>query len=77
MGTTKRCLISRAEIARRVGELGERLGRDYGPDLVMVGVLKGVFIFMADLFYSNMTAYSGNIYLVKPIMCTSIHCVYP
>ena len=50
MGTTKRCLISRAEIARRVAELGERLGRDYaGPDLVMVGVLKGVFIFMADL----------------------------
>jgi hypoxanthine phosphoribosyltransferase len=50
MGTQKRCLISRAEIARRVAELGERLGRDYaGPDLVMVGVLKGVFIFMADL----------------------------
>jgi len=49
MGTTKRCLISRAEIARRVTELAERLGRDYGPDLVMVGVLKGVFIFMADL----------------------------
>ena len=50
MGTTKRCLISRAEIARRVAELAERIGRDYaGPDLVMVGVLKGVFIFMADL----------------------------
>jgi hypoxanthine phosphoribosyltransferase len=50
MGTTKRCLISRAEIARRVAELAERLGRDYtGRDLVMVGVLKGVFIFMADL----------------------------
>ena len=50
MGTTKRCLISRAEIARRVAELAERIGCDYaGPDLVMVGVLKGVFIFMADL----------------------------
>ena len=46
----KRCLISRAEIARRVAELAERIGRDYaGRDLVMVGVLKGVFIFMADL----------------------------
>ena len=50
MGTTKRCLISRTEIARRVAELGARLGQDYaGPNLVMVGVLKGVFIFMADL----------------------------
>ncbi len=50
MGTKKRCLISRAEIARRVAELAERIGRDYaGRDLVMVGVLKGVFIFMADL----------------------------
>jgi len=50
MGTTKRCLISRDEIARRVAELGDGLGRDYaGPNLVLVGVLKGVFIFMADL----------------------------
>jgi hypoxanthine phosphoribosyltransferase len=50
MGTQKRCLFSRAEIARRVAELGERIGRDYpAGDLVMVGVLKGVFIFMADL----------------------------
>jgi len=50
MGAKKRCLISRDEIARRVAELAERIGRDYaGRDLVMVGVLKGVFIFMADL----------------------------
>ena len=50
MGTKKRCLFSRAEIARRVAELAEQIGRDYaGRDLVMVGVLKGVFIFMADL----------------------------
>jgi len=50
MGTKKRCLISRAEIARRVTELGAQIARDYaGRDLVMVGVLKGAFIFMADL----------------------------
>ena len=50
MGATKRCLISRAEIARRVAELAEQIGRDYaGRDLVMVGVLKGAFIFLADL----------------------------
>jgi hypoxanthine phosphoribosyltransferase len=50
MAANKHCLISRADIARRVAELGEQIGRDYaGRDLVMVGVLKGVFIFMADL----------------------------
>ena len=50
MGTNKRCLVSREAIAQRVAELGEEIGRDYaGRDLVMVGVLKGVFIFMADL----------------------------
>jgi hypoxanthine phosphoribosyltransferase len=50
MGTQKRCLISRAQIARRVTELAEEIGKDYaGRDLVMVGVLKGAFIFMADL----------------------------
>ena len=84
MGTTKRCLISRAEIARRVAELGERLGRDYaGPDLVMVGVLKGVFIFMADLVralpfpvevdfvrlcsYGAGTASSGEVNITKDV----------
>jgi hypoxanthine phosphoribosyltransferase len=50
MSSQKRCLISRNDIARRVAELGEQIGRDYaGQDLVMVGILKGVFIFMADL----------------------------
>ena len=50
MSTRKRRLISREDIARRVQELADRIARDYaGRDLVMVGVLKGVFIFMADL----------------------------
>jgi hypoxanthine phosphoribosyltransferase len=50
MSAQKRCLISRAQIARRVTELAEEIARDYaGRDLVMVGVLKGAFIFMADL----------------------------
>jgi hypoxanthine phosphoribosyltransferase len=53
MGAEKRCLISRDEIARRVAELAEEIGRDYaGRDLVMVGVLKGAFIFLADLVRS-------------------------
>ena len=46
----KRCLISREDIARRVAELAAQIGQDYaGRDLVMVGVLKGAFIFLADL----------------------------
>ena len=50
MGTQKRCLISREDIARRVQELAADISRDYqGRDLVMVGVLKGAFIFLADL----------------------------
>ena len=50
MNSRKRCLISREEIAKRVAELGQLISRDYaGRDLVMVGILKGVFIFMADL----------------------------
>ncbi len=50
MTSNKRCLIPREAIARRVAELGERISRDYtGRDLVLVGVLKGAFVFMADL----------------------------
>jgi hypoxanthine phosphoribosyltransferase len=50
MGVKKCCLISRDEIARRVAELAEEISREYvGRDLVMVGVLKGAFIFLADL----------------------------
>ncbi len=53
MATEKRCLLSRAEIERRVKELAQEISRDYqGCDLVMVGVLKGAFIFLADLVRS-------------------------
>lgn len=43
-------LISAAELAARVRELGEQITRDHaGKPLVVVGVLKGSFIFLADL----------------------------
>jgi hypoxanthine phosphoribosyltransferase len=84
MHTNKRCLISQTEIARRVAELGAQIGRDYaGRDLVMVGVLKGVFIFMADLVralpfavevdfvrlcsYGNGTVSSGEVHITKDV----------
>jgi hypoxanthine phosphoribosyltransferase len=44
------CLISAEELARRVGELAAQISADYtGKQPVVVGVLKGAFVFMADL----------------------------
>jgi len=45
-----RVLISRDEIAARVRELGEQVRRDYaGRTLVLLVVLKGSFVFAADV----------------------------
>ncbi len=46
----ERVLISAEEIEAAVAEVGSRISRDFeGKDPVFVGVLKGCFIFMADL----------------------------
>lgn len=43
-------LLSEEQIRTRVVELGAQISRDYvGEDLVIIGVLKGVLVFMADL----------------------------
>jgi hypoxanthine phosphoribosyltransferase len=44
-------LISESEIERRVSELAARISEDYADkgEVVLVGVLKGAFIFLADL----------------------------
>ncbi len=44
-------LISEAEIQHRVQELAEEISSDYAGqgELILVGVLKGAFIFLADL----------------------------
>lgn len=43
-------LISAQEIRQRVQEMGERITQDYhDKDLVLVGILKGSFVFIADL----------------------------
>ncbi|HZE21305.1 MAG TPA: hypoxanthine phosphoribosyltransferase [Desulfobaccales bacterium] len=84
MGSKKRCLISQAKIARRVTELAEMIRRDYaGRDLVMIGVLKGAFIFLADLVralpvpvevdfvrlrsYGAGTTSSGEVHITKDV----------
>ncbi len=46
----RQVLISEDEIAARVAEIGAAVSSDYaGRDLLVVGVLKGVLFFMADL----------------------------
>jgi len=45
-----RVLISEEKLQARVAELGQAITRDYaGEELTLVGVLKGSFLFMADL----------------------------
>jgi len=43
-------LLSQEELAARVREIGETIGRDYaGKELVVIGILKGAVIFLSDL----------------------------
>ena len=43
-------LYSRSQIAHRVRQLAEAINRDYqGRELVLLGVMKGSFVFVADL----------------------------
>ena len=47
MGTT---LITAEEIRTRIAELGRRISDDYlGREILLVGILKGSFVFLADL----------------------------
>jgi hypoxanthine-guanine phosphoribosyltransferase len=46
----ERVLITEAEIQQKLRELGARITEDYvGKDLLLIGVLKGAFVVMADL----------------------------
>lgn len=46
----KEVLLSTEALAARIKELGETISADYaGRDILMVGVLRGAVIFMADL----------------------------
>ena len=48
--TSKEILLSRETIQKRVRELANQISEDYaGKELILIGVLKGAFIFMADL----------------------------
>lgn len=46
----ERVLISEEEIAAKVNEIGAQISKDYaGKDPIIISVLKGSFMFMADL----------------------------
>ncbi len=79
-----RTLISEADIVRRVQELGERITVDYaGQEPLLIGVLRGAFVFMADLAraidlpvqvdfmavssYGNSTTSSGVVRILKDL----------
>lgn len=50
MGKEIQVLITSAEIQKRIEELAGKIEEDFrGKDLAVIGVLKGSFIFMADL----------------------------
>ena len=56
MGSTEvhadidKILISAADIEEKIGGLAKQITEDYrGKDLLLVGVLKGAFVFMSDL----------------------------
>lgn len=45
----ERVLLDEETIGARVRELAVQISDDYADDLVLIGVLKGAFIFLADL----------------------------
>ena len=58
-------LLSEDDIAARVAEIGAQISRDYaGKRLVMVSVLKGSVVFMADLMRA-VTVPAANRFYVR------------
>jgi hypoxanthine phosphoribosyltransferase len=77
-------VLSRDEIAQKVKSLARQISEDYaGKDLCIIGVLNGVFVFLADLVreltisvqvdfvrlasYGSGTVSSGNVQTTKEI----------
>jgi hypoxanthine phosphoribosyltransferase len=46
----KKLILSRVDLDKRISELGKKITRDFAQaDLLIIGVLNGAFVFMADL----------------------------
>ena len=82
-----KALITEEELHRKVAELGKKISEDYrDKNLLMVSVLKGSLVFMADLMravtipcsidflsvssYGNGTASSGEVRILKDLDCS-------
>jgi hypoxanthine phosphoribosyltransferase len=82
-----RVLIGRERIAAKVAEMGQRISQDFaGEPIVLIGVLKGATVFLADLArqitldvsfdfiavssYGNAWQHSGEVKLVKDVDCS-------
>ena len=82
-----RVLITREQIAAKVAQMGERITADFaGETVVLIGVLKGATIFLADLArqikldttfdfiavssYGNAKQQSGEVKLLKDVDCS-------
>ena len=80
----KNILVSEEALKAKVAELGAQISRDYeGRNLVLVSILKGSVVFMADLMravtipcsidfmvvssYGNGTKTSGEVQIIKDI----------
>ncbi|MDR7870935.1 MAG: hypoxanthine phosphoribosyltransferase [Tissierellaceae bacterium] len=80
----KEVLLTEEEISLRIDELGKQITKDYeGKDLLVVGILKGAVIFMADLCknidlpimidfmavssYGNSTKSTGEVKIIKDL----------
>lgn len=80
----KEVLITREQIGEKTLELGRLISKDYaGRDLVLIGILKGSVLFMADLLkeisipcsmdfmavssYGNSTSSSGIVRILKDL----------
>lgn len=77
-------LFSKDELGQKVKELGNKISHDFaGEELLVVGILKGAFIFMADLVrkidvpveidfmdvssYGTSTLSSGEVKIIKDL----------
>ncbi len=83
----EKVLLTKAEIKSKVAELGRRISLDYeGGELLVVGILKGSIIFLADLVrnitiptyfdfidvssYGSSTESSGVVRILKDLECS-------